>query len=141
MKQRKLGEIDIVVLHCSDSPHKHHDNIKSITEWHLQRGFEDIGYNYVITQNGDKFYGRSLFYAGAHCKGHNKNSIGICLTGRDKFTIKQERSLFNLLMDICEEHNIKRIYYHNELDSKKTCPNFKWDWIERLNEELQAKKI
>ena len=142
MKARKLGEIDSVVLHCSDSDIKAHDNIETITSWHVDgNGWEDIGYNYVITNNGDKFYGRSLFFKGAHAKGYNTRSIGICLTGRDKFSIAQELSLFNLLIDICKEHEIKKIYYHNEVTSGKTCPNFKWGWIERLNEAIQAKEI
>lgn len=137
MISRKLNEIKYLVLHCTDSDEKSHDNIDTITQWHVSgNGWEDIGYNYLIANDGDKYYGRSLFFQGAHAKGYNANSIGICLTGSTNFSIYQENSLFNLIMDILKDYKIERIYYHNEINKNKTCPNFKWDWIERLNKSL-----
>jgi N-acetyl-anhydromuramyl-L-alanine amidase AmpD len=69
--------------------------------------------------------GRPLELSGAHCKGHNRNSIGICLVGKDEFTPEQLDSLLDQLEFICKTYDIpySDIYGHCEF-SEKTCPNF-----------------
>lgn len=123
-----LHDIKFITLHCSDSDIESHDNFMVIRKWHLDRGFREVGYNYVITKNGDLFVGRIEGETLAHCKGHNKHHIAICLTGRHIFSEKQMNRLYDLVKMICERHKIEKIFYHNELDQNKTCPNFKVDW-------------
>ena len=52
-----------------------------IRSWHLDRGFSDIGYHYVIRRDGTQEDGRPIEQPGAHVQGHNAHSIGICLVG------------------------------------------------------------
>ena len=104
-KTKKPRLINLIVLHCSDSDHPHHDNVETIRKWHTERGFtgpdgvegteDDIGYHFVITKDGTVHAGRPVEAVGAHVHGHNANSIGICLTGktRSQFTPAQFRSL------------------------------------------------
>jgi N-acetylmuramoyl-L-alanine amidase len=130
--------INCIVLHCSDSDVPAHDNIETIRKWHVEeRGFSDIGYHFVITKDGVVHPGRPEELIGAHCKGHNANSIGICLTGRHQFAAKQFLALNSLCQDICERHELHKtdILAHCQLDQKKSCPNFgyaelisAWDW-------------
>lgn len=144
-------KIKYITLHCSDSFHEHHDDISVIAEWHRQRGWvgpdqisgtpDDVGYNYFIQSCGSLQVGRKEGAVLAHAKGHNHGHIAICLHGRNEFTDAQEFMLMNLIRSITDRYDIERIYYHNELDPNKTCPNFKWDWIAEINEELQTKKI
>lgn len=134
-------KISFITIHCSNSDVASHDNIKVINEWHLLRGFKKVGYNYFITKNGDIQTGRNEGEILAHAKGHNKGHIAICLSGKDNFTDAQEFSLRTLIQSILDRHEIKRIYYHNEINKYKTCPNVKYDWITKLNEEIQTKKI
>lgn len=130
--------VDLVVIHCSDSDHAHHDNIKIIENWHKERGFKKIGYHYVITKDGKIHQGREEQEIGAHAQGYNKRSIGICLTGKNKFTEAQFETLEKLVKDICERYAIQKqdVLAHNELNPDKTCPNFdlhheisKWNWF------------
>ena len=52
-----------------------------IRDWHLKRGFSDIGYHYVVRSYGEVEKGRNFTDVGAHAKGKNTDSIGVCITG------------------------------------------------------------
>lgn len=122
-----MRDIKLVVLHCSDSDNVAHDNVKTIKKWHVEeRGWSDIGYHFVITRDGQVYPGRPLDKQGAHAKGHNKYSIGICLTGKNSFTDMQFCSLYELINRLFIQYDLelKDIVLHNELDKNKTCPNF-----------------
>jgi N-acetyl-anhydromuramyl-L-alanine amidase AmpD len=141
-------KIDLIVVHCSDSDRTQHDNVKTIRAWHTGRGFtgpdgvpgtqDDIGYHFVITKDGKIHPGRDVNRIGAHVMGHNSNSIGICLTGKDRFSDEQKQSLESLCKKLCSDYNLKKldILGHRDLDKKgKTCPNFdvkqltaQWIW-------------
>ena len=129
--------INLVVCHCSDSDIPAHDNIDTIRKWHHERGWKDIGYHYFINKAGDVFPGRPEEDIGAHVKGHNSRSIGICLSGRNKFTDEQFRSLERICLDIVKRYGLSKldILAHHDLDALKTCPNFdlaalvaSWEW-------------
>ena len=133
--------INYITIHCSDSDNKEHDNIHVIDYWHRLKGFKKIGYNYFIKSCGTIQTGRSEGEILAHAKGHNKNHIAICLSGRNLFNDEQFFMLRTLIQSILNRHDIKKIYYHNELNKYKTCPNFRLDWVDKINEKLQAKEI
>lgn len=130
-------KIDLIVMHCSDSDNPKHDNVKVIREWHTQRGFtgpdgihgteDDIGYHFVITQDGKIHPGRPVDEIGAHVKDHNAHSIGICLTGKKSFSSAQFRSARKLVDALLKDHRLdwKAVKLHNQLDKTKTCPNYK----------------
>ena len=82
-----------------------------------------MGYHYVIKLDGTVEGGRPEYWTGAHAKGHNLGSIGVCLIGRDDFTREQNQSLVNLLIDLLHRHKGAKVIGHNEV-SDKTCPNF-----------------
>lgn len=140
-------KIDLLVIHCTDSQHKHHDNIETVRKWHTERGFtgpdgilgseDDIGYHFLITSEGNTYKGRPESKIGAHAAGFNSNSIGICLTGKTKFTEEQFKSLETLCKKLCAKYNLTKmdIVGHRDLSKSKTCPNFnvqelvsKWGW-------------
>lgn len=112
------------IIHCSDSPQGRGDNAKTIHRWHQQRGWDGIGYHYVILEDGTIENGRPLYWEGSHAKGFN-NYIGICLIGKDTFTMKQMEELSNLLVKLAKDDKIdpEKILGHYEV-STKTCPNF-----------------
>lgn len=123
MITRNIHDLEMIIVHCSDSDNPDHANVATIRQWHLERGFSDIGYHYVINDKGI-YQGRSLDVVGAHCKGFNKNSIGICLTGKNNFTPSQFMALGVLIENLTGQFGIKKVYRHCDLDSNKTCPNF-----------------
>ena len=121
---RKIAKI---IVHCSDSDYKHHDDISVIKGWHVkERGWRDVGYHFFIKKDGTVQKGRELSEAGAHVAGHNSDSIGICMSGRHNFTTKQFNSLKTLLFDLIRQFDLTTndVYGHRDFDNKKTCPNF-----------------
>lgn len=74
-------EINAIVIHGAWTKTGVDVGAKEIREWHLDRGFSDIGYHYVIRRDGTQEEGRPVEKPGAHVKGHNKDTIGICLVG------------------------------------------------------------
>jgi N-acetylmuramoyl-L-alanine amidase len=100
--------------------------VETINAWHIERGFSGIGYHYVILKDGSVCPGRPEDVAGAHCRGHNTGSIGICLTGRKLFTREQFLTLEKLVKELCQKYKLEmsQVLAHSDLDSGKTCPNF-----------------
>ncbi len=97
------------VIHHTASPDV---SASTIDKWHKERGWDGIGYNYVIRKDGTIEKGRSLNKQGAHAKGRN-HYVGIALTGYDTFTPEQEDSL----TDLIQELGIIHIEPHH-----KNCP-------------------
>lgn len=120
-----LKDIKFIVVHHSQ---RDVDSPKHIKKRHLQRGWEDIGYHYLIEKNGKISKGRSKKYIGAHVKGHNKNSLSICLIGNlDESlpTRKQLEKLIRFLRKLSKKYkiSIENILGHREFpDVTKTCP-------------------
>ena len=88
MTDNLISQVMYIVIHCSDDKFKLH-NAFDIHKLHLSFGWDGIGYHKVIKRNGVIEHGRPEFWIGAHVYGHNKNSLGICLIGKDKFTKKK----------------------------------------------------
>lgn len=123
-----MREVNLVVIHCSDSSNPKHDNIETIRKWHVEeRGWTDVGYHYFVKSDGTVQRGRSEKDIGAHVSGHNARSIGICLHGRDGFTDAQLRALKTLVRSICKRYKLDietQVKGHKDLQPNKTCPNF-----------------
>lgn len=132
-----MRAINLIIIHCSDSDAPAHDNIETIRKWHVEeRGWKDIGYNYFIDKRGALHPGRPEEEAGSHCRGYNSRSIGICLSGKHKFTPEQFPVLEVLLIDLCSRYGLEKkdILAHCDLDPSKTCPNFDLhSWLSSLN--------
>ena len=126
-----MREIKKIIIHCSDSDYPVHDNVETIRTWHMIRGFNDVGYHYVITKSYGVAVGRLEEEIGAHCKGHNDDSIGICLTGKHEFSESQFRDAYGLIMDLMDEYGLDEndVYPHNYFNKGKTCPNFSLEKI------------
>ena len=123
---RKITEI---IVHCSATPESKPFTVSDIDRWHRQRGFNSIGYHYVIYLDGSVHTGRPLSEVGAHCKGHNANSIGICYIGglaadgtsaKDTRTPEQKQALRQLLISLRESYPGATIHGHNELTCRRT---------------------
>ena len=113
---------DKIIIHCSDSSF---GDAETIDRWHKERGWDGIGYHYVINRDGTIEAGRNTWKQGAHCKGQNTKSIGICLIGKKDFEPKQMETLKYFCRLLCATQAIctHEIYGHYHF-SNKTCPNF-----------------
>lgn len=125
---RKREKTELLIVHCSDS--NPNVTVTDIRSWHIQRGWEDIGYHYVIYKDGSVHEGRPLEMIGAHCENDNHNSVGICLCGRENFPKEQLDALRKLLFQLMEVWLLTpdAIFGHRDRASGKaqgkTCPNF-----------------
>lgn len=126
---RKITEI---IIHCSATPDGRDVTVDTIRQWHKQRRFTDIGYHYVIYRDGSIHGGRPEDQVGAHCTGHNANSIGICYVGgmekdmsepKDTRTQAQRHALARLCRELKEKYPSATIHGHNEY-ANKACPSF-----------------
>ncbi|MCQ9121224.1 N-acetylmuramoyl-L-alanine amidase [Rodentibacter pneumotropicus] len=161
-----------IVIHCSATQNGKplrtatQTAAQRIDEWHKQRGFKrnpaltkqfnphlkHIGYHFIIDVDGTVETGRHKGETGAHVKGHNLNSLGICLVGgitKDKrnhgqYTTEQWLALHKLLRTLEAKYPSARICGHRDLSPDrngdgtitpnewiKDCPCFDvWSWLD-----------
>ncbi|MBD5230543.1 MAG: N-acetylmuramoyl-L-alanine amidase [Bacteroidales bacterium] len=127
--RRKITE---VIVHCSATAEGKDFTVADIRRWHLQRGFNDVGYHWVIYRDGSINKGRDESIIGAHCTGHNSNSIGVCYIGgcasdgktpKDTRTPEQKTALLKLLKELKRRYPSATIYSHRDF-ATKACPSF-----------------
>lgn len=142
-----MRRIDSIILHCSGSCF---GNAVLIDRWHREKGWRGIGYHYVILnsypdeesyrlkrpqfwRDGATQIGRRIEMTGAHARGHNAHSIGICLIGHGQFTHQQFRALALLFEQLKKDYPEIRLLGHYEVlrpgDPPKTCPDLDMDWV------------
>ncbi len=127
-----MRKIEKIIIHCAATPEGRDVKTETIKSWHVKgRGWSDIGYHYVIELDGAVKNGRPLHRSGAHTKGHNATSIGICYVGgidkdkkpKDTRTEAQRKAMDQLVDDLKMEHPTATIHGHNEF-AAKACPSF-----------------
>ena len=127
-----MRQITKIIVHCSATPEGKDFTVADITRWHKQRKFVTIGYHYVIYRNGEVHNGRPEAQIGAHCTGHNVNSIGVCYIGgvakdgktpKDTRTSAQKLALERLLKHLKERFPKVAIHGHRDF-AAKACPSF-----------------
>ena len=118
-------KISLLVVHCSDTEDNLNLSAIDIHKMHLGFGWDGIGYHKIIKRSGVIENGRPEYWVGAHVKGKNKFSLGVCLIGREKFTKKQFDALEKLLRKWKSLYPTAKIIGHRDTgNTKKTCPNF-----------------
>jgi N-acetylmuramoyl-L-alanine amidase len=125
-----------IILHCSATPD---DSVvqfgaSDIRQWHLKRGFSDIGYHLVIRRDGEIETGRPQNAVGAHCEGHNENTLGICYIGTKRPTPAQLASLCSVYALYFKklEIDFNNWFGHYEFTDKKECPCFSMDLFREM---------
>ena len=85
----QADDIRYIVVHCSDTPDEDGLGAADIHAMHLGFGWDGAGYHAIITRDGICHPGRPEYWQGAHVKGRNHDSVGVCLIGRSNFTPDQ----------------------------------------------------
>lgn len=114
-----------VILHCSDTPDSNDRfTAEDIDGWHRARGMSQIGYHEVIRRNGLREKGRPYNFQGAHCKGENSDSLGVCYVGRCQPTVDQIKTILEIYRDFKRMFGIgwSAWFGHYEFNSEKSCP-------------------
>lgn len=126
-----MRTINEIIIHCSATKEGNKISAATIDRWHKDRGWRGIGYHYVVRIDGSIEYGRPVQDIGAHVKGRNKHSIGVCYIGgldadmepKDTRTTEQKESLLYLLKTLKRLHPNATIHGHREF-ANKACPCF-----------------
>lgn len=141
-----MRKIDKIIIHCSATPEGKDYTVAQIREWHTLpkpkgNGWLDIGYHFVIYRDGSIHAGRPVEQPGAHCKGHNADSIGICYIGgcaadgktpKDTRTPEQRVAMERLVRGLLKEYSGVTVHGHNEFAAKE-CPCFDVGrWMESI---------
>lgn len=121
-----------IVVHCSATKPSADIGAAEIDEWHKARGWREIGYHAVIRRDGRIEFGRPFEDVGAHVKGYNNVSVGVCLVGGinetgqsdANYTDDQWYSLEHLVATLKRAYPGAKIVGHNELTTMKDCPCF-----------------
>ena len=127
-----MRELKRIIVHCSATKPSMDIGASEIRKWHKAKGWSDIGYHYVIRRDGRVEDGRPVVTPGAHVKGHNADSIGICLVGGvDKkgkpdanFSIDQYQELETLVFRLRVKYGQMPVSGHRDFTNKKACPCF-----------------
>lgn len=126
---RKINEI---IVHCAATPEGKNFKAADIDRWHRERKMKCIGYHYVVDLDGTVEPGRPESEIGAHCLGHNQNSIGVCYVGglatdsktpKDTRTAAQKEALLALLKKLRAKYPKASIHGHRDF-AAKACPSF-----------------
>jgi len=147
MKWKPLKALDYIVVHASATPPSMDIGAEEIRGWHLRKGWLDIGYHKVIRRDGTVEDGRDLSIPGAHVRGYNHFSWGICMVGgvaadkktpEDNYTPEQYealelllRGLESLAIDTYDKRPM--VLGHRDFPNvAKACPCFDVDlwWTE-----------
>ena len=102
------------------------EHLEGIVAGHIERGYADVGYHFMIDRSGCAWEGRSLTHEGAHVFNQNERNIGVMLLGNfdeQHPTHKQIASLEEIVPLLCERYRIKRqrVYGHRDL-APSICP-------------------
>lgn len=125
---RKITEI---ILHCSATEQGRVYHASDIDRWHREQGWSGIGYHFVVLPDGSLETGRPLQQPGAHCRGHNGCSVGVCYIGglrggipADTRTPEQKRALRRLVKLLLQRFPDAKVYGHRDFNPHKACPCF-----------------
>jgi len=145
---KKMKPPEYIVIHCSATAEGEDVSAEDIRGWHLQRGWLDIGYHKVIRRDGTVENGRALDVPGAHARGFNNRSWGICLVGgvesdnktpEANFTHAQWEALEATVRELLAIVPTATVLGHRDLPRvSKACPSFdavQW-WSSRENSNV-----
>lgn len=130
-----MRRITLIVVHCSANRAGSRLRMADIDRYHRSLGWIECGYHYVIPTDGTIEPGRPEEMMGAHCKNHNRHSIGICYIGglaadgvtpADTRTDAQKSALKRLIGELRTRYPNAIVMGHCDLDYRKPhCPGFR----------------
>lgn len=118
-----MRKIDMIVIHCSATRADVPLSPRQLEEMRRKRGFDGCGYHYYVKRDGEICTMRPVDRPGAHAKGYNQHSIGVCYEGgldeqgrpADTRTELQKRSLRVLVRVLAMDFQTRRIVGHRDL--------------------------
>ena len=126
MKPHTQDITRLVVHHSATSVDD--TTVDDIRKWHvIDNGWDAIGYHWVITGLGILHYTRPITMQGAHAKGFNNGSLGVCLIGNNeeqenRWRREQLYALHSLWLAISRVIKDLDVYGHRDITDRTVCP-------------------
>lgn len=129
---RASRRIDEIIIHCTATPEGRDVSVASIRGWHLQNGWKDIGYHWIVMLDGTVKPGRPEAQVGSHVAGHNTGTLGVVYVGgvdakgdpKDTRTPAQKAALLAHVRALIARYpTVKKVTGHNQY-AAKACPSF-----------------
>ena len=130
---RATRPISEIIIHCTATRDGQEFSVADIRAWHIARGWDDIGYHYVVHLDGRVEMGRPERLTGAHVEGHNTGTLGVVYIGgveadgvtpKDTRTPVQRASLEAVCRALIARYpTITKVSGHNQY-AAKACPSF-----------------
>lgn len=146
MEYMNPADIRYLIIHCSATTSRQDYSVDRLERDHQKRGFETVGYHYYIRRDGAVHQLRKHHEVGAHCRGYNRCSLGICYEGgmsddrkipTDTRTVEQRWAMEHLLLLLKAIYPKAEIVGHRDLSPDldgdgrvmprewiKACPSF-----------------
>jgi N-acetyl-anhydromuramyl-L-alanine amidase AmpD len=127
-----MRNIDLIVIHCSATRCNTRYRVTDLIRDHCKR-FGFTGYHYYITRGGIVYQTRHEQLVGAHAKGYNQHSLGVCYEGgldergkpADTRTPAQKKAMSKLIRQLKERYPNAKCVGHRDLPNvHKDCPCF-----------------
>lgn len=124
----ELAEVyrTVVIHHAAFYEETDLATLREVQNAHFnQRGWADIGYHFLVGQNGIIYEGRDWHVRGTHVENYNTGSLGICLLGNfmtQSPTEAQLNSTLDLLLYVTERLQLSHIATHREFNAQTQCP-------------------
>ncbi len=123
-----------IIIHHSASEDGKALHLPAIRAYHHSLGYHDVGYHAIIEEvdlGYEALYGRPLCLPGAHTKGHNDDSLGICLVGNFSVSKPPHAQLLiaaRVVAQLCRVFSIPltEIYPHSKFNATE-CPGIRFD--------------
>lgn len=134
----KRQSTDRLILHhsaCSSC------TAEQIHQWHLNNGWEGAGYHFLVRKDGQIYRLRPEEFVGAHAKGSNYNSIGICAEGNfenETMSEAQKNSLIELVSYLKGKYGISKVLKHSDVNNT-ACPGKNYPFNEIVNGKVEER--
>ena len=106
----KRTTTDTIVIHCTQTPADMDFGVEKVTSWHKNRGFDTIGYHYLIKRDGTLQVGRDEDVVGAHAVAVNGTSVGVALVGGGTINMGWENNFTPIQFETLKSIIIKLNY-------------------------------
>ena len=136
----RRSRTDEIILHHAEASSA---TVEQVNRWHLDNGWTGIGYHYYIRKDGSVYRGRPEWAVGAHAKGHNDRSIGICCEGMymtETMPKTQLTAILELVRDVQSRYGNRLTLLRHRDVNETDCPgdNFPWEQVKHWKEDSET---
>jgi translation initiation factor 1 (eIF-1/SUI1) len=123
-------------------------SFKKLLKFHKKKGWNGVGYHFFISKRSKIYLARPLNKEGAHSKGFNFESIGICIYRKNELPTRKNLEKLQILIEtLRKKYRRIKIVSHSEMQlkfiNKKLKKNFKFNpkKINKIKEDLEKIEI